>query len=322
MKESIRRLLSIVAVLALILSTVTVLSGCYITRSAKMKYVEGTYELTAYSGNGDWLTEREIKLIMVIRADGTGYYGYKDFDTEPFISELRCRFVSDPEKSGKYQFVEIDFRGDGQYHKLGINADWNNQTLNSQTPVWKPLQWGELPEIDYHVNVGFRRVDRAKDISYIVENFGDVPHLPFGAKKYSGTYKLEGIVANDKSPDMAVVPENPFVYYYITFDFIKGTAVLRAMKKSDESEITNTVEGVEISLVDGQYIITSEGKIDMKINPMYAYPSHRLDVEDELPEGWYTLQFVYCGEMTEEQIIDSIDDDVNRYLASKDFSEE
>lgn len=322
MKKSIRRLLSIVAVLALILSTVTVLSGCYITRSAKMKYVEGTYELTAYSGNGDWLTEREIKLIMVIRADGTGYYGYKDFDTEPFISELRCRFVSDPEKSGKYQFVEIDFRGDGQYHKLGINADWHNQTLNSQTPVWKPLQWGELPEIDYHVSVGFRRVDRAKDISYIVENFGDVPHLPFGAKKYSGTYKLEGIVANDKSPDMAVVPENPFVYYYVTLDFLQGTAVLRTMKKSDEITSVAKLNDLKISLVNGEYVISMGGKDNIKFNPMYSYPSQRIDIEEELSDGYYTMRFIYCGEMTEEEILDSIDYDVSIYLASKGFSEE
>ena len=139
MKNSKRQLLSSFSLVLILILSLTVLSGCYITNSAKMKYVEGTYELTTYSGDGNWLEEREMKLIMVIRSDGTGYYGYKDHDTEPFISELRCRFINDPEESGKYEYVEIDFDGRGEYHKFAINGrPWQTNTnLNSQKPQWK-----------------------------------------------------------------------------------------------------------------------------------------------------------------------------------------
>ena len=194
MKKSIKRILSITMALVLILSTVAVLSGCYVTHSAKMKYVEGTYELTAYSGDGNWLEEREMKLIMVIRSDGTGYYGYKDKDTAPFVSELRCRFINDPEESGKYQYVEIDFKGNGEYEKLAINARISNQNLNSQKPKWKPIEWGKTPEIDYQIYVGFTRIDKATDRSIIDEYFSGAPFLPFGNIQLSFLATKNGVV--------------------------------------------------------------------------------------------------------------------------------
>ncbi len=322
MKNSIRRLVSLATVLALLILSAAVLNSCYVIKSGKMNKIEGTYQLTSYSGKGDYLIERGIVMYMVIRADGTGYYAYKDNTTEPYIAELRCRFTQDTEEAGKYSYVEIDF-GNGEYHNLGIHAPtWGKSTnLNSQKPVWKPIEWGKPLEIDYNISVDFLRVDNATDLSYINEEFGKAPTLPYGAKKYDGTYKLEGVFVNDKSPDVATVPDNPYVYYYVTFDFVNRTAQIYNMSKSNE--ITSTVRISDIALLydNGNYRIDVGGK-SYVINTLNSTLSYSLDIEENIDDGCYTLRFHHWGDMSKEQILDYIEDDVSAYLASKDFSQD
>ena len=76
MKNSIRRLISLATVLALLILSAAVLSGCYVVKSGKMYKIEGTYQLTSYSGKSDYIAERGMTLYIVIRSDGTGYYAY------------------------------------------------------------------------------------------------------------------------------------------------------------------------------------------------------------------------------------------------------
>ena len=78
MKNYSKRLLSLILVIALILSISALLSGCYLTKSGKMKQIEGVYELTSYSGKTNYMEERGTKIIMVIRADGTGNSSWCD----------------------------------------------------------------------------------------------------------------------------------------------------------------------------------------------------------------------------------------------------
>lgn len=322
MKNSIRRLISFTMVLALLILSAAVLNSCYVIKSGKMNKIEGTYQLTGYSGKGDNIAERGIIMYMVIRADGTGYYAYRDNNQTPYVSELRCRFIQDTEQAGLYSYVEIDF-GTGTYEKFGINAPtWGKSTnLNSQKPVWKPIEWGEPLEIDYNISVDFLRVDNATDLSYITEEFGKAPSLPYGAKKYDGTYKLEGVFLNDKSPDVATVPDNPYVYYYVTFDFVDRTAQIYNMSKSNE--ITSTVRISDIALLyeNGNYRIDVGGK-SYVINTLNSTLSCSLDIEENIDDGCYTLRFHHWGDMSKEQILDNIESDVSNYLATKDFSKD
>ena len=323
MKNSIRRLISLAMVLILLILSTAVLTGCYVVKSGKMNKIEGTYQLTSYTGDGDRLTEKGIVMYVVVRADGTGYYAYKDNDTDPYISEIRCRFTQDTEEAGKYSYVEIDFAGRGEYVKFGVFAQLFElgTTLTSQKPVFSGNIFEGTYGLDYTISSTLTRIDRATDLSAVEEHFGKAPTLPFGAKKYDGTYKLESIFGNDKSPDTAVVPENPFVYYYVTLDFVNGTAKFYAMKKSDEIELENELSDLTIAYENGNYVITVGGKSNIRLNATNSSLSYSLDVEEEFGEGCFTMRFHHWGDMTEEQIIDAIDSDVSGYLASKDFSE-
>lgn len=312
MKKSLR----FIAISVILIMSILVLNSCYVVKSGKMSRIEGTYMLTSYSGDGDYITERGITMYVIIRADGTGYYAYTDGTCDPYIAQLHCRYVQDTEEAGKYSYVEIDF-GTGEYVKFAVYAPTLEfkTNLNFTKPVWKPVVWGEPLEIDYNINVDFTRVSRKTDSSYIVENFGKAPVLPYGAKRLDGTYKLDSVIANDKSPEGAALPEHGFVYYYIDFDFVAGKAKIYGMEKSNEAEVTATLDDLSIELVEGEYLLTAGGRSIGKLATEYS--SRYLYVEEYFGEDCFTLRFSYWGDMTEEQITDSIEDDVNIYMNSK-----
>lgn len=319
MKSSKRRLTTLAALLAILILSAAVLSSCYVVKSGKMNRVEGVYKLTTYSGKTNYLEERGIEMYMIIRADGRGYYAYKDNDTAPYISELRVSYESDPEESGKYSYVNIKFTGSDDPAHLAVYAptfDFNTN-LNSQKPVWKPIVWGETPEIDYYIDVDFTRVERSTELDALKELFGDAPLLPYDAKRYDGTYKLDSILMTS---DTAEMPENPYVYYYITLDFVAGTAKIYNMKKDDEITSTATLNDLSVSYENGDYRISMGGKSYL-INTTSSHLAYSLDIKESFEGGSYTLCFHHWHDMTEEQILDSIENDVNNYLASKDFSE-
>ena len=312
-----KRRISFLSLALIVIMSALLLSSCYVVKSGSMSKIEGTYVLTGYSGKGDYLTERGIVMYLVIRSDGTGYYAYKDNNTQAYITELRCRYVQDTEEAGKYSYVEIDF-GTGEYVKFAVYAPtFEIQTnLNFTRPVWKPVVWGEPLEIDYNINVDFARVSRKTDLSYINENFGSAPSLPFGTKRFDGTYKLDTIVANEKTPVGAVIPENQYVYYYIDLDFVAGKVKIYAMSKSDEMKNIVELSDLTIALVDGEYVIGYLGMADvMRMNVQYS--SFYLEGEEYYGGNCFTLRFYQIGDLTEEQIADSIEDDINVYLNSK-----
>ncbi|MBR2381036.1 MAG: hypothetical protein IKA84_00885 [Clostridia bacterium] len=316
MKNSYRRLLSLAIALVLILSTAAVLSGCYITRSAKMKLVEGTYELTSYSGDSDWLAERGIKLIMVIRSDGTGYYGYKDNTNKEFVSELRCRFIQDTEDSGKYQFVEVDFTGDGEYHKLGINADWKTQKLGSSTPKWKGNLFQGTAAIDYYVSVGFTRISKKTDRSVLDEHFpGEHQTVVYGTQRYIGTYAYERYDGGIYPEVEGYIPPSPFVYFYLNVDFYSGTAMAYYMLKENEEAKEVEVSAKVTKNEDGTFSIhigeTVGSLLDIDFSRYIRLP--HIDTE--------YMEFRYIGEMTHESIVVHCESAYSSYLAGLDVSE-
>ena len=316
MKNSYRRLLSLALVLVLILSTAAVLSGCYITRSAKMKLVEGTYELTSYSGDTNWLEERAIKLIMVIRSDGTGYYGYKDNKNEGFISELRCRFTADPEESSKYQFVEIDFTGDGEYHRLGINADWKTQKLGSSTPKWKGNLFQGNAEIDYYVSVGFTRISKKTDRSIFDEHFrGEHQTVAYGTQKYQGTYAFERYDGGEYPDVVGYVPPSPFVYFHLDIDFYSGDGKAYYMLREDEiaKEVDFSVKAIKND--DGTFSVHIGEVVGKLLEENFSRYIHLPHVDTEY------MKFCYVGDMTHESIIIHCENAYSVYLAGLNVSQ-
>ena len=317
MKNSKRRLLSSLALVLILILSTTVLSGCYVVNSGKMSKVEGTYMLTHYSGDGDRLTERGITMYMVIRADGTGYYAYKDNNKAAHISELRCRFTQDEEEPGKYSYVEIDFYGRGEYEKLAINARlFESTNLNSQTAVWKPIVWGEMPEIDYYVNVDFTRVDKATDLSFIKEQFGDLTVLPQGAHKYHGTYSFNTLAGGDYSDVEGNIPPSPFVYFYVDIDIYASKGKAYYMLKSDEvekeieldlSSLSFGADGLSLKLGDKEVSISTTDYSGLKMHVPYRDPEY--------------IELRPIGDLSHEDIVVYCQNDYSMYLANKPITE-
>lgn len=176
-----RKIIVCTLVFAMLLLSLTCLSGCYNIKSGKMKNVEGTYELVAYSTNKDEIVENGVKLYVVIRSDGTGYYAYSDNDTALYFSELRCRFTQDPEKSGYYEYVELNFTGNNDsWHTLGINSRLRVKNLNSYKPKYKGNLFEGNVAVDYYINVDFERVSKKTDLSYLEKLFGAHEVIPYG----------------------------------------------------------------------------------------------------------------------------------------------
>ncbi|MBO5716335.1 MAG: hypothetical protein J6S23_08110 [Clostridia bacterium] len=316
MKNSYRRLLSFALVLVLILSTAAVLSGCYVTRSAKMKFVEGTYELTSYSGDSNWLEERGIKLIMVIRSDGTGYYGYKDNTTDGFISELRCRFTQDTEDSSKYQYVEVDFTGNGEYHQLGINADWRTQKLGSSTAKWKGNLFQGTAEIDYYISVGFTRISKKTDRSVLDEHFpGEHQTVVYGMQKYQGTYEFERCDGGIYPDVVGYVPPSPFVYFYLNIDFYDGTGKAYYMLTKDEvaKEVEISVKAIKND--DGTFSVHVGEVVGKLLEENFSRYIHLPRTNPEY------MKLRYVGDMSHESIVVHCENAYAVYLAGLDVSQ-
>lgn len=318
MKNSIRRLFSLALVLILILSTTTVLTSCYVVKSGRMKDVEGTYQLTHYSTDTDCIAEKGITMYMVIRADGTGYYAYKDNNKAPHVSELRCRFVQDEENAGKYSYVEVDFVGSGEYHKLAVNTRTFSiaTNLNSQKPVWKPIVWGETPEIDYYVNVDFTRVSKATDLSVIEEHFSTANVLPYGAHKYNGTYSFETLAGGIYPEVVGYVPPSPFVYFYVDIDIYARKGVAYYMLKSDETE--HVVEfDLTLPSAASDSLEIKLGEKDAKIVKS-DYSSLQMHIPYRDMEY---IELRPIGDMSREDILIYCQNDYSAYLANKPITE-
>ena len=317
MKNTARRILSLALVLTLILSLSTVLSGCYVIKSGNMDKIEGTYKLTGYHGKSDYLTEREIELYLVIRSNGTGFYAYKSKTAEPHIAELKCSFKADPEESGKYSYVTLNFGNGGEAIDFGIVAKGMfdiKTNLNSQKPVWEGNLFEGTAHIAYNIDVDFIRVSMDTDLSYVEKEFGKYEVVPYGAMAYNGTYESFGVVTTDNSPDDMEMPGDPFVYSYLDIDIVNKMGKMWYMLKSDEKAMVvdfavgfeaNAFGGYDLKL--GNVTVRTE-KIGSSI---YAYVPYTTEV------GEYALYFALFGELEEESILENIQLQYENYLASK-----
>ena len=175
-----KKLITLVLLLSVLAASLFSLSGCYTVKSGKMKNVEGTYELTAYSKNEDMIAKNGIRLYVVIRSDGNGYYAYTDNDTPLYFSELRCRFTQDTEKSGYYSYVELNFTGGSSWEKLAVNSGWRVKDLNSYLPKYGGNIFDGTYGIQYYISVAFTRVSSKTDLSYLEELFGKQTVKPYG----------------------------------------------------------------------------------------------------------------------------------------------
>lgn len=313
MKKLTRRLLSLIMVLTLILSLSALLSSCYVTKSGQMKQIEGVYELTSYSGKTNYMEERGTKIIMVIRSDGTGWYGYQSNSSLPYITELRCRFTQDTEEAGKYSHVEIDFVGNGEFVNFGIYADYSSSTLNSSRAVWgaNPFKDG----IEYYITSTFKRVDKSTELDKLKELFGDHPVMPRGAMRLDGSYESFGLVANENSPFDATILGDPFVYCFLEIDLVGGKGKAWYMLKADEKAVVAEFNVSITSEISNGFMLKlgeTEVKVERNYSSGYMYIPYTTET------GEFSIYLACRGvHYTDEEMDQSTSEIYNNYLASK-----
>lgn len=323
MKSLNRRIISLALVLTLILSA-AILSGCYFVRSGTNKQIQGTYLLTHYSGNEDYIARDGIALLIVIDGSGAGYYAYRDNDTEPFIAELRYTLEADEEEAGKYSYINIDF-GDGETpHHMAINADLTSTKLNSREPKFKGNIFDGSLTVDYYIDVDFEKVDGATDLSYITKDFKDAKQFGFAEKYAEGTYESFGdrlYTAPNASSETEISAENPFVYFYIDIDLMMGQATVRYMLKSDEKAV----------LVTAPVSVSNNGEMKIKIGDVETvaffaenrkdfYIPFETEVITEGEESTTVTVYIpfYCvGSLTAEEIEENVARITEEYMQSK-----
>lgn len=283
-----KRALMLTLVLTLVLSVCSSLCSCVQISSATLSEIEGTYELTGYSGKEDLLTSRNIALKIVIRADGTGYYACTKDGAEPYISELKCEFEPDTENPGKYSYVTLTFSGGGTKHRLAIDS--KNKNLNSMTPVWTgSLLNGDLT-VDHYINVDFTMVSRSTDISSLREAFPNAPFYPFGSLDCGGTYRLEAD-ANEGLSDR-------FVYYYVRFDPRDDTGEAWYMLRNDGKAVHTEFKLTIVNAASGFFLAFDDTSVEWDPEPFPEVIRHT--------SAGGSIVLTYCGDLSDEEIASEI----------------
>lgn len=229
------KIFAMAIMIALLIFCTVVAAGCYVIKGVKMSKLVGTYELTHYYGKEDYMTRDEMKLYVVINNNGSGYYVYQDKDTPLHCAEMLCRFTASQEDSSLYEYVELSFeRNQSDWHKLGINGE----RLNSKQTKWKPIVWGEPLEIDYYIDVDFKKVSSKTDLSYVEQTFNTtLTALPLGVSATVGLYEFSYFSAADTENTETVEPEKP-VYAYLLLNPYQNKATAYYMLKSNEQQVT------------------------------------------------------------------------------------
>ena len=319
-----KRIFTAVLLTLLFALSLLAFTGCYTIKSGKMRSVEGTYELTGYSTKVNEIETRGVKLYVVIKSDGTGYYAYTDNDTPLYFSALKCRFTADPEKPGYYSYVELNFTGksDG-WEKLGINARWNKKNLNSNTPRYKGNIFDGTYGIDYYVDVDFTRISRSTDVSRLAQKLGvyqpDI--LPYGAVSFGGVYSYEGVKTEIGEPFHGSYTD-PFVYFYMNIDLYNSVGEAWYMLKSDMKPQTvefaaklayeNGIHEISLGSLKAPFDSNAPFYGEMKIATV-------IDIDGVPTDAFYCLAL--CPGKSPEELPNDIEMKILDYARNSDIDE-
>ena len=195
------RLLSIVLALGLLIATV---AGCSFVQGQKMDDVKGTYHLTRYNITDadtnkvtDYILEKGYEVYLVVTGTSTGYYVFKDNDTEqPWYKEVYLSYEYNTsggasnsnniienaieqigaekiffgsEDSPKVEHVTYKFsQSDRKEYSFGVTKGG----LNYSKPPYKPqIEW--LNSLDGE-SWNWKKESDAIDLSYATAKLGEI----------------------------------------------------------------------------------------------------------------------------------------------------
>ena len=165
--KKLKALLSLFLVTLLLFAT----TGCYIVQAQKMKRVKGTYELTYYtrtdgktSAVTNYIETYGYKVYLVVTGSSQGYCVYSDNDTAPYYYTCNLSYTYNEENSSLVDYVNYSYNGKSQNFAVTKGA------LNFTRPAIKLSENIASDGID----VDWKRVDSATDLSYVEEVLGTI----------------------------------------------------------------------------------------------------------------------------------------------------
>lgn len=217
--------------------------GCYFVNPQTMKDVKGTYELTSYTKrynnasdgtNVDYITDYGYKIYLVVTGTDRGWYVMQSNETATYAKEVKLTYEYDTEETNKLRYVFYrDSTTDESYKtRLGITKD----TLSHN-------QLHDIFTKPYTINMSFKKVDKAIDLSYVTEQLGEFPTYGYDVYKYSGLYSISSY-GQGLGGALVEEYEHPYIYYFYALDAEtkRGTAYYAlksdGVQRTEEREIT------------------------------------------------------------------------------------
>ena len=277
MKKLITKLVSL-----MIISTIFLLSSCTPKQTFSTDEIAGTYKLTSYTAEIDYIKEKEIEMYIVILGGG-GYYAYKDKFTKPYASQIGVAYTSNNNDKAPYSGILTDF-GNKSLEAFVIDTHF----LGLKTT---------LTFISDIEEVVFTKVSDETDMTYINQCFGELSIIEKGLKKYDGAYELESV---RMGPGFIAVGHNP-IYVFLNIDFVEKKIIIYTMN-SDERIEQRIEKNIAITKTDGNWVIEIENEHNKgEIINLSFDKGHIIEFHEAFFDA-YVMRFKPIGDLTEEEI--------------------
>lgn len=241
-----------------LLATLLALTACYVSRPDTIENVAGTYKLAEFTRTPKAETEEEqnnpdarkediikqkgIEAYLIVKADGRGYYIYKDNDKPLYAREVKITF--DYDEDNKEQVKEIHYTwdtsitGDGYPGRgkepLGVNFSKSSKQLTYYLPSWDGL----LIKREYSQQVRYERISSKTDPTPYYS--GKIP--AYELANMDGIHVYNEGYYNDNAP---------YYYYLIDLNVVTMKANVCYLAKNADAQTV-------LSNVDVAYLTQSE----------------------------------------------------------------
>ncbi len=220
-----KKKLSVLA-MAIIIALAFSFSGCNLIKSGTMKKIKGTYELTGYSLTWEagrqpegedtvenYLERDEIKMYLVIDGSSIGHIVYQSKNVERVYYKVALSYTYDAEETDEIQYV--NYKSGSAYddekelmhqEQLAVFAG-SDITLSYTLPNYRLIveeSW--LPQKVSTRYVGFKKVSKKTDMSYVKDQLGSIP-----AETDMALEQFDGVLSSNSTLK--------YIYYYIDFDY-------------------------------------------------------------------------------------------------------
>lgn len=150
----------------------TTMAGCsmYQSKAAPKEDFVGTYELDIYKSRHEMNSEEEpydrkaeegIQAYFSLDADGHGYYGYKDNNTEARVTSVFSKYLTDEDQPELFKAIEMD---DGVTHKY--EWEWKVGCLDEPTMGFMTKE-KEIEEKGF-LGITFKKKVKEYTLSYTI----------------------------------------------------------------------------------------------------------------------------------------------------------